>query len=166
MIQIHLKQSIIDYSKELVKNNNFGQRSYDNGSEKEQLIGIVSENTIRDYLGYELIEAKGFDGGYDIMYKGMRTDIKSMTRKVEPKPYYVNNIFDAQIKHNSEAYIFSSLNVLNKILTICGWITKDEFINKATFYPKGTERIRGKDKFILRANNWEIENKDLNYFNG
>ena len=24
----------------------------------------------------------------------------------------------------------------------------------------------GKDKFILRANNWEIENKDLNYFNG
>ena len=164
MIQIELKQSIIDYSKELVDNNNFGQRSYDNGNKKEQLIGIVSENTIRNYLGYELIEAKGFDGGYDIMYKGMRTDIKSMTRKVEPKPYYVNNIFDAQIKNNSEAYIFSSLNVSNKILTICGWITKDEFINKATFYAKGTERIRGKEKFVLRANNWEIENKDLNYF--
>lgn len=164
MFNIKLKQSIIDYSKELVNNNNFGQRSYDNGNKKEQLIGMVSENTIRDYLGYEMAEGKGFDGGYDIMYKEFKTDIKSMTRKVEPKPYYINNLFDAQIKNNAEAYIFASLNTNNKILTICGWITKQEFLNKAIFYPKGTERKRGSETFILRANNWEIENRQLNSF--
>lgn len=164
MIVIELKKSIIDYSKQLIEEINFGQRAYDNGNKKEQFIGILSENTIRDYLGYELAEGNGYDGGFDIMYNDMKTDIKSMSRKVDPKPYYVNNIFDAQIKHQSEAYIFSSLNIVNKTLSVCGWITKKEFINKATFYPKGTERTRGKDKFTLRADNWEIENKHLYSF--
>lgn len=164
MFSIELKQSIIDYSKELVEKNNFGQRSYDNGNKKEQLIGIISENTIRNHLGYEMVQAKGFDGGYDIMYRELKTDIKSMTRNVDPKLNYINNIFDAQIKHNSEAYIFSSLNVKNKTLTVCGWITKEEFLKKAIYYPKGTERKRGSETFVLRANNWEIENRHLHDF--
>lgn len=161
MINIPLTQDIVDYSSELVKENNFGQRGYDDGNHKEQLVGIISENTVRRYLGCELIKPNGFDGGYDVMYEGLFTDIKSMTRTVEPKDYYINNLFDAQLKHKAEAFIFTSLNIKNKVLTICGWITKTEFKDRAIFYPKGTQRTRGVDKFTLRADNWEIENKHL-----
>ena len=164
MINIPLRQSIVDYSAKLVNENNFGQRGFDDGNHKEQLVGIISENTVRDYLGCELIKASGFDGGYDIIYKGLYADIKSMSRTVNPKDFYINNLFDAQLKHKAEAFIFTSLNIKNKILTICGWITKKEFKKKAVFFPKGTQRIRGVEKFILRADNWEILNKQLNKF--
>ena len=164
MINIPLTQSIVDYSAKLVNENNFGQRGFDDGNHKEQLVGIISENTVRDYLGCELIKASGFDGGYDIIYKGLYTDIKSMSRTVNPKDFYINNLFDAQLKHKAEAFIFTSLNIKNKILTICGWITKKEFKEKAVFFPKGTQRIRGVEKFILRADNWEILNNQLNEF--
>jgi hypothetical protein len=164
MIQIPLTQKIVDYSSKLVKENNFGQRGYDDGNYKEQLVGIISENTVRRYLGCELIKPDGFDGGYDIMYKNFYTDIKSMTRNVEPKDFYINNLFDAQLEHKAEAFIFTSLNVKNKILSVCGWITKKEFKEKAIFYPKGTQRIRGVEKFTLRADNWEISNSQLKKF--
>lgn len=161
MVTIKLDKDVIEYSRELVLNNNFGQRGYDDGNVKQQFIGIVSENTVRKYLGYKAIEPTGFDGGYDILYKGLRLDIKSMGRNVDPKPNYINNVFDAQIKHKSDGFIFTSLNIKNKTLTICGWITKSDFIKKGLFYSKGSERKRGKETFKLRADNWEILNKDL-----
>ena len=162
MINLKLDNNIIEYSKTLVKENNFGQRGYDDGNQKEQLVGIISENTVKQYLGFNLIKPNGYDDGYDLIYKGMLTDIKSMTRSVYPKKHYVNNLFDAQLNHKAEAFIFCSLNVSEKVLTICGWITKQDFKKKAVFYAKGTERTKGKNKFKLRADNWEIQNIYLN----
>ncbi len=164
MTTLPIRKEIYNYSKKLVDENNFGQRGKDDGSPKEQFIGILSENMVRQYLGHKLIEPKGFDGGYDIMYNDLRTDIKSMNRTVDPKPFYINNVFDVQLKHKSEAYIFTSLNTQKKNLSICGWVTKEQFKNRAAFYPKGTVRMRGREPFPLRADNWEIENKDLNEF--
>lgn len=164
MINLKLDNDIIEYSKTLVKENNFGQRGYDDGNKKEQLVGIISENTVKKYLGLNLINPKGYDGGYDLIYNKMFTDIKSMTRTVYPKDYYVNNLFDAQLNYKAEAFIFTSLNVTEKVLTICGWITKQDFKKKAVFYAKGTERTKGNNKFKLRADNWEIQNIYLNNF--
>ena len=164
MIKILLKQNIVDYSIDIVKKYNFGMRGFEDGSKNEQLIGIISENTVREYLGYDLIKPIGFDGGYDILYNNMKMDIKSMNRNVDPKPNYINNVFDVQIKNESDGYIFTSLNKKNKSLTICGWITKTEFLEKATLYRKGTIRKRGKEQFKLRADNWEIQNKQLYTF--
>jgi len=164
MINLKLDNYIIEYSKTLIKNNNFGKRGYDDGNKKEQLIGIIAENTVKNYLGLELLNPKGYDEGFDLIYNGMLTDIKSMSRNVYPKYYYVNNLFDVQLKHKAEAFIFTSLNIKEKVLSICGWITKKEFKKKAIFYSKGTQRIRGKENFKLRSDNWEIENKDLNVF--
>ena len=164
MIKLPIKRELYDYSKKLVEENNFGQRGKDDGSPKEQFIVILSENMVRQYLGHELIEPKGFDGGYDIIYKDLKTDIKSMNRTVDPIPSYINNVFDVQLKHESEAYIFTSLNTKKKNLSICGWVSKEDFRKKASFYPKGTIRMRGPKPFPLRADNWEIKNEHLNEF--
>ena len=58
MINLKLDNYIIEYSKTLVKENNFGQRGYDDGNKKEQLVGIISENTVKKYLGLNLINPK------------------------------------------------------------------------------------------------------------
>ena len=98
------------------------------------------------------------------MYKNKKADINSMNRTVDPKPFYINNVFDVQLKHESEAYIFTSLNTKKKNLSICGWVSKEDFKKRATFYAKGTVRMRGKEPFALRADNWEIKNEDLDEF--
>jgi len=162
MIKINLNQDIVDYSVSLVDKYNFGQRGKDDGNKIEQYVGVISENTVRSYLGFNLIQPKGFDGGYDILYNGLKLDIKSMNRTVDPKPEYINNVFDVQIKYNCDGYIFTSLNKKDKTLTICGWITKKDFINKAILYKKGTIRNRGGSTFKLKADNWEILNSQLN----
>jgi len=165
MIHIPLQQSIIDYSIKFSESTNLGNRIRNNGSKTEQLVGIISENTVRNYLGLDLMKPNsGWDGGFDITYNSLKLDIKSMRRKRQPLPYYVNNIFDDQRNHNCDGYIFTSLNTESKTLTICGWISKDEFYKKATLYKKGSLRKRGNDVFNLRANNWEIENDKLNMF--
>ncbi len=38
--------------------------------------------------------------------------------------------------HQADAFIFSSLNVSEKMLTICGWIPKKDFKELAKFYKK------------------------------
>ena len=165
MKHILLSQDIVDYSVKYSNENNLGNRINNNGSKLEQLVGIISENTIRKHLGYDLMKPNsGFDGGFDIIYKGLKLDIKSMRRKHKPLESYVSNIFDDQKKHNCDGYIFTSLSTEDKTLTICGWINKDDFYKKATLYKKGTKRFRGNDTFNLRADNWEILNKYLKTF--
>ena len=55
MIRLPIKRELYDYSKKLVEENNFGQRGKDDGSPKEQFIGILSENMVRKYLDIPLI---------------------------------------------------------------------------------------------------------------
>ena len=94
MIDIKLEKDIIEYTKEIVKNNNFGQRGIYDGTILNQYYGVLAENTVRNYMGVDLIMPKGFDGGWDVIYKGFKSDIKTMNRKSYPKPYYVNNFLD------------------------------------------------------------------------
>lgn len=165
MINIKLKKNIIEYTKDIVEQYDFGQRGRYDGTKLNQYFGILAENTVRDYVGVDLIEPKGFDGGWDIMYKGYKSDIKTMNRKVYPKPHYVNNFLDVQRNHNSEAFIFTSLHLEHAVLTICGWITKKEFLNTAKFYSEKTKRFRDDGTFFeAEADLWEIENKYLYTF--
>jgi len=166
MIQIPLTQKIVDYSAKLVNENNFGQRGVFDGSKRKQFIGVVAENTIRHYLDIELMKPKGgFDGGWDIIYKGLKTDIKCTDRVSYPKLHFANNIWQEQVKYKNEAYIFSSLHYTDKVLTICGWIDKEDFKKRAVFYKKGTIRKKDNgDTFPCKGDYWEILNSELNNF--
>ena len=70
------------------------------------------------------------------------------------KPFMISN------------YLFCSYHKKDKVLTVCGWIDKKGFKDKAKFYKEGEVRTRsnGTD-FITKADLYEIENKDLNDVN-
>lgn len=85
-----------------------------------------------------------------------------MGRTSYPKDNYVNNLVGMQAKYNVDRYIFCSLHKKDKVLTICGWIDKDEFIDKAKFFGTGVERTRfDGTKLITKCDLYELENKYL-----
>ena len=165
MFILQIPQNIVDYCRQILRENSFGRRGIADGNPSEQLRGIVAQSVIMDSLGMPLIESKGFDGGVDLIWNQKRYDIKSMGRNCDPKPYYVNNLIGLQDKYKVDRYIFCSLNRNNMILTICGWIDKNDFLKQASFYKKGTIRTRSDNtSFETKADLYELENKKLHSF--
>ena len=167
MEDIKITDYMIDYSKNLVLNKNYGRRGKFDGTTRQQFIGVLSENYIRYILDLPLMKLEDdFDGGYDLIWNDMKVDVKSMERKGFPKPHYVNNVLASQMSYQAEAFIFCSVNVPKKVLTICGWITKEDFKDKAKLYTQESGRRRDDGTIMsLKADNWEIENRYLNPFN-
>lgn len=164
MINIKIRKDVIEYSRQLVRKVNYGQRGHFDGTKAEQFIGIVAENTVRHYYGYDLMKpSKNWDGGFDIEWNGYKADIKTVIRTVQPKPNYICNFYEVQKKHQSDAFIFTSLNTKEKILTICGWIEKEEFFKKAQKFEVGSKRFRSDGShFTSTTNHFEIKILDLN----
>jgi hypothetical protein len=85
-----------------------------------------------------------------------------MGRKVRPQMHHVNNFIGLQKRFATDVLIFCSYDTGHRVLTVCGWITKEEFFQKASFYPAGTIRTRSDGTtFSARADLYEIENRDL-----
>lgn len=166
MYKVSIKNEIISHCRNLLKHKNFGQRGIADGSASEQLRGIVGQSVVQDLLGLPLVQnANGFDGGIDFTYHGITYDVKTMGRNCDPKPYFVNNLIGMQDKYKVDRYIFCSLNRIDMTLTICGWIDKKEFLQKANFYLKGTVRTRSDNTtFETKADLYELENKKLHSF--
>ena len=163
MFKLKIKSSIKAYSKDLLTKYNFGKRGNADGSLEEQLTGLIGQNTILDALNFPLITGKeGFDGGFDLILFGKKVDIKTMGRTTDVRDYYVNNFIGLQKNYKTDLYIFCSLNKLKEELTICGWITKKDLLNKADFYKKGEQRVRSDgSSFKTKADLYEIKNSKL-----
>ena len=164
MITVSIDKNIIEHCRTIIDKTNFGQRGKADGNKVEQYIGIVGQSVIMDLLGMPLIEATGGpDGGIDFKYNNKTYDVKTMGRETYPQPHYVNNLIALQANYNVDRYIFCSINKLTVELTICGWINKKEFADKAIFYPEGTVRTRTDGTtFNTKAGLYEIKNSDLN----
>ena len=166
MLNIKLDEATFLESVKFHQENNIGIRGHADGSKEEQLTGIIGQNIICLYLGKPFMISDGFDGGVDIILNDSTIDIKTMGRNVYPQPYYVNNLMATQLKYNVDNYLFCSYHKKDKVLTVCGWIDKKGFKDKAKFYKEGEVRTRsnGTD-FITKADLYEIENKYLNRIN-
>ena len=137
MFDEKVSQEQLDYAIEMIKKYNFGQRGYGDGTEKEQLTGIIGQTVFADLIGEERPDGStGFDGGKDFVINGKTVDIKTMTRKVPVKDFYVHNFVGYQKEYEVDYYVFASYNTTNRILTICGYISKEEFFQKAKFFFK------------------------------
>ena len=152
---------------DFVKNNNIGIRHKGaNGNQAESYTGILGEYCIKRRFGLEPDLKEGFDGGWDFEYKGMKIDVKTTGRKVPPREWYVHNLIAFQKDFDCDAYIFCTLNRQTYELTIDGWITKEDFFDKATKFKKGTYRTRDDgSKFKLKATGFEIKIEDLKPIN-
>jgi hypothetical protein len=168
MFDIQVKNSIIEHCEQQIDKYNFGQRSTANGNKEQQLTGIIGQSVVMELFQLGHINGNdGFDNGIDIVYTNIfgsiSLDVKTMGRTTSVKPNYTNNFIALQDYFNPEGYIFCSYNKSNKVLTICGWVTKQEFINKRKYYPKGTIRERSNGTtFETKADLYEIDIIDLN----
>ncbi len=151
---------------EYLKYNTLGNRDKANGNKTQQFVGLVGEMMVKKIMNIPHVNSNGFDGGFDIEYKGMRIDVKTMSRSVNPKPHYVSNFIAYQENYNCDAYIFASINKKKNLITICGWITKDELRTLGNRYNKGDIRKRDNGtEFKTKAPLIEIKNSYLKPFN-
>lgn len=120
-----------------------------------------------DLFGIGYVDGEtGFDGGVDILFNNKKIDVKTMGRKTDVRPNYTNNFLKLQDYLDTELYIFCSYHKIKKEITVCGWIGKEDFINKRKFYPKGTIRTRfDNSTFKTFSDLYEIDNTDLNKVN-
>jgi len=159
-IQIH-EQTIIDATV-YVDKKKIGNRKSFNGNRKNQVVGICAEFMIADLLGLERPKGDGFDGGWDIQIGNKLIDIKTVGRTSKAKPEHWNNVIGQQIEYKNTHYLFCALNTYNRLLTICGFITKEDFLAKATYNKEGDVIIRSDgSELTLGAPNYGIQNKDL-----
>jgi|14BtaG_2_1085337.scaffolds.fasta_scaffold105294_2 hypothetical protein len=102
---------------------------------------------------------------YDIILKdGTRIDVKTKERTVDPKPYYEVSVADFNTTQKCDRYYFVSINTKSKpnIISILGWLSKDDFYRKAKFWRKGQIDSNSENKFEFRADCYNVQIKDLN----
>ena len=163
MFDINVTQEQLNYARDLVNNYNFGMRGYGDGNKDEQLTGLIGQTVFADLLGVSRPSGEiGFDGGIDFIIDDVKIDIKTMTRTVPVKNHYVHNFIGYQLKYETQGYVFASYNKRTNILTICGYVTKEQFIERAKFYKKGQLRYRDDGTcFPSKAPLYEIMQSDL-----
>ena len=164
MFKIKVKEEIISHCRNQLLKYNFGQRNIANGTKEQQLTGIIGQCVVMDMFGQGYIDGStGCDDGVDISILGHSIDVKTMGRTTDVKYNYVNNFIGLQLKFNTEIFIFCSYHKIKKELTICGWIPKEEFLTKASFFAKGTKRMRYDGTYFYTfADLYEIRNDELN----
>jgi hypothetical protein len=102
---------------------------------------------------------------YDIILEnGIKIDVKTKERTVDPKPHYEVSVADFNTTQKCDAYYFVSVNTksLPQIVSIVGWISKDDFYKKAKFWREGEIDYNSENKFRFRADCYNIQIKDLN----
>lgn len=163
MIQLTILKELKIKVWQYLQEHNIGQRGDADGNQEQQYIGLLGEYAVKKELGLPVEFAKGFDGGFDIVdAQGLRWDVKTMGRNIDPKPHYVNNLIASQLNYDCDYYLFCSLNKRTSVLTICGYIPTDLFKKIAYFTPKGKKVVRDDGTtFKMKADNWTIANSDL-----
>ena len=163
---IDIPDEVIDASIACCKAGNMGNRGDgSDGTKEQQMIGIIGQNMLNLALGQPLMKpGGGFDGGIDATIYGLSFDIKTMGRTTTPRLDFVNNLMQSQTKFKVDGYIFASVNTNDNRMTVCGWLPKALFLERATLYEKGAVRQR-KDKttFTTKAAMYEIHNSSLFY---
>jgi hypothetical protein len=164
--KISVPDALITSIREYLKDHNLGNRGIEDGSPRKQEVGLIGELIVHHYLHNKYLNLSekldGFDGGYDILFKDKKIDVKTMERKSYVRPNFVNNFYIMQEGHDAEIIVFCSYHNMDNIIEICGWLPKSELQTRGIFYAAGTKRIRTDgSSFTFRQDNYEVEVKDL-----
>ena len=164
MITLKVTDVILHHCKQQLEKHNFGKRFTANGTAVQQLTGIIGQSVVMSLFNQGLIDGNdGFDNGIDILYNNLKIDVKTMGRTTEVRLNYTNNFLKLQDYLATEIYIFCSYHKTKQEVTICGWIDKQNFIERRKFYPKGSIRKRfDQTSFTTFADLYEIDNNQLN----
>ena len=128
--------------------------NYSGNDPLRRLAGYVGQVAAHKYLtGSENIDA--FD--YDLLYNGLRVEIKTTFRNVAPLSTYTARVACANSNQICDIYLFASAQCeRGKFLHGCwlvGWITKSEMKQKMWYSVKGKKDFDG---FIERGDSLKI----------
>lgn len=163
---INVPQYVVDASIDYCNTINLGNRGDgSDGSKDQQLVGVIGQNIVNIAIGKKLLEPTiGHDAGIDFEIFGITFDVKTVGRNVAPRIEFVNNLTKSQTKFNVDAYLFLSFNKQSSRITVCGWLPKMEFLDRAQLYRQGTTRARDDGStFVTKTDNYEIRNDQLFY---
>jgi hypothetical protein len=168
MIDKNVTEDLIKHFHWLQTKIDLGQRKAGgNGDPAQQFTGMIGECIVRHELGLDWMQPKdGWDNGIDLEKYDITLDVKTMGRNVPVRPNFTNNFWAWQDKFKFDGYVFCSYNKKLQILTICGWQTKSEFIERRRFKPKGTMcKLWPQNKeFPLKGDMYEIDMCDIKQF--
>jgi len=155
----------IQYVKNLL-DKGMGNRGSFDGDYYKRLFGFIGEIIIHDLLGTKRpTDLSKPDNGYDLIVNNKKYDVKVAIRNTPYKQYYDHNIAAYQINYNVDGYIFLSYNQNNGEFTICGIISKKDFLEHSKFYREGDEFI-GACRVLLtiKCDCYKIKTKHLTKF--
>lgn len=160
MFKKYIYQSQKDYAWSVVKKHNIANRGKHDGSQRNQYVGILGEVIVADMNDAPRPTGEGgFDKGIDFTIYGVKCDLKTMERKYDPKPHWVNNYYASQFKYETEVFVFASINSLDSTITFCGVLGKWELGEP---YKEGTVRTRDDgSQFTLNGDSYEVPMKQL-----
>ncbi|WP_299823691.1 hypothetical protein [uncultured Pontibacter sp.] len=123
------------------------------GSEPERTYyGYLGEQLVMKYLG---ITEDTDDYEYDVLYKGYRLDIKSISCKFKPPVSFlctVNSCYDeGEHRQDADFYVFARVKYDFTVGWILGFMHCGDFFRKSTYLPKGSV-YEGMEFFKANAN--------------
>lgn len=158
MIKLKITEEQVNYAKYLISNCNYGNRGKFDGDKARQLVGMLAQTVLADYLRQPRPDISvGFDGGYDYIINDKKVDVKCMSRKGYIQGDFVHNLIAYQKNYDVDYYIFTNLNTVTNELEICGVISKEQFYEMAKLYREGTVRYKGNTSFKLEAPTYELK---------
>ena len=163
---ILVPDSVISASHRTSLTSKMGNRQNgSDGTEIQQLFGVIGQNMVLQALGKPMMEPSNrHDGGIDFEIFGKRVDIKTMGRNVPPRLDFVNNFMVSQMAFNVDVIMFASINRMDMRFSLCGWIPKENLLQRAVLHKKGSTRTRDdQSTFIMKADSFEIPNYHLHY---
>lgn len=145
MFSIRVSEAILNHGKRQVELHDFGKRFTANGTKEQQMTGIIGETQMDELFRLPWVDgANGFDGGLDIPFAKLALNVKTMGRTVDRlMPNYACNFCELQLYFKVDGYIFCSFNKLTYNLTVCGWCTKPELVERSI--------VRKPDEIVSRG---------------
>ena len=82
MIRIQITKEQIEYATQLVNQCNFGNRGRFDGDKSKQLVGMLAQTVLADYIRQPRpLPSVGFDGGYDYIINGKKVDVNQAIKE-------------------------------------------------------------------------------------
>jgi len=129
---------------------------------KGNVYGFVGEECTYSHLLQKFVDIKKertYD--YDLLLNNkLRIDVKTKTTSAIPKPEYDCSVASYNPKQKCDAYMFCRVHLDLKTAWILGWLTKDEFFNKAEYWEKG--RIDPTNGYTVKADCYNVKIGELN----
>jgi len=152
MIEVPIDADMIARSRRRADKLGVLNRSFMHG--RGNFVGfLVEEIVLAAFPGAELAD----DYNFDIIYAGMRFDVKTKRTSAVPLPHYLCSVSDHNTRQKTDNYLFCRVLEVNGEFRkgwILGYLPKEEFYNKAFFMRKGERE--GDNGYVVKSDCWSV----------